>query len=317
MKIDNNRLVLDNDVPEPALTHAPEPTLTPEPAPIPTPEPAPVPTLPQGNKPMRYKVENLDTGQSVEYTWGTAFKPVVLLPVPYVSQPGIGADGHHNDCGAASAIMLLGAYFNVKMTPDEFYAKFGIPGDPFLSVVQLRDALGSLGLLTDFRASLTVQDLFDALAAGKPVLVQLRYKVLEEAGLTEKTFEGPQFAVVVGMDVKNIYVHDPLYTNPADGNAHAYPHDVFWKAWKEVANDTKLSGPERGAIIPTAGIGFRLVRKVRVNQMSLNVRSGPEVNFPVIGLAKKGEVFDVTREMRGWGEIGENRWFALAYTIQV
>jgi N-acetylmuramoyl-L-alanine amidase len=287
----------------------------PDPTPPPAPEPPPVPVPPQGNKPMRYKVENLDTGKSVEYTWSTAFKPVVLLPVPYVSQIGVGADVHHNDCGAASAIMLLAAYFNVQMTPDEFYVKFGIPGDPFLSVVQLRNAMGSLGLLTDFRATLSIQDLFGALAAGKPPIVLLRYKLLEEAGLTEKTFEGPHFAVVVGLDIKNIYIHDPLYTNPDDGNAHAYPLDIFWKAWKEVANDTKYPGPERGAIIPTAGIGFRLARTVKVNQTTLNIRSGPGVNFPVVGSAKKGEVFDVTREMSGWGEIGENRWFALTYTI--
>lgn len=264
---------------------------------------------------MHYKVENLETSQSVEYTWSTAFKPVVLLPVPYVSQLGSGADAHKNDCGAAAAIMLLGAYFNVQMTPDEFYTKFSIPGDPFLSVVQLRNAMGSLGLLTDFRATLTIQDLFGALAAGKPPLVLLRYKVLEEAGLTEKTFEGPHFAVVVGMDVKYIYIHDPLYTNPVDGNAHAYPLDIFWKAWKDVVNDKKYPGPERGAIIPTGGIGFRLARAVKVNQASLNVRSGPGGNFPVTGTVKKGDVFDVTRELSGWGEIGENRWFALSYTI--
>jgi len=264
---------------------------------------------------MRYKVENLDTGKSDEYTWSTAFKPVVLLPVPYVSQIGTQADLHNNDCGAASAIMLLRAYFNLKMTPDEFYIKFGIPGDPYLSVVQLRNAMGSLGLLTDYRASLTMQDLFAALAAGKPPLVLLRYKVLQEAVLTEKQFEGPHFAVVVGLDIKNIYLHDPLYTNPDVGNAHAYPLDIFWKAWKDVANDTKFPGPERAAIIPTAGIGFRLARTVKVNQLSLNIRSGPGINYPVIGSAKKGEFYDVTREMSGWGEIGENRWFALVYTI--
>jgi len=145
--------------------------------------------------------------------------------------------------------------------------------------------------------------------------VLLRYKVLTAAGLTEKTFEGPHFAVVVGMDVKNVYIHDPLYTDPDNGNAHAYPLDIFWTAWKDVAADPQFPNPERGAIIPTAGIGFRLARKVKVNQASLNIRSGAGVNFPVVGLAKKGETYDVTREMSGWGEIGENKWFALSYTI--
>ncbi len=105
---------------------------------------------------MRYKVENLDNGQSAEYSWNTAFRPVVLLPVPYVSQLGEGANTHKNDCGATSAIMLLRAYLNLTMTPDEFYTKFSIAGDPYLSVTQLRNALGSLGLLTDFKATLTL-----------------------------------------------------------------------------------------------------------------------------------------------------------------
>jgi hypothetical protein len=264
---------------------------------------------------MRYKVENLDTSQSVEYTSSTAFKPVVLLAVPFVSQLGSGADMHQNDSGAASVIMLLGAYFNVQMTPDEFYTKFAIPGDPYLSSMQLRNAMGSLGLLTDFHATLTVQDLFGAMAAGKPPIVALRHKVLEDAGLTDNKCEGPHFVVVVGLDVKNIYVHDPLYTNPEEGNAHAYPLDIFWKAWKDVINDTKFPNPEREAIIPTAGIGFKLTRTVKVNQDSLNLRSGPGEDFTVVGSAQKDEIFEVAREISGWGEIGDNRWLVLAYKL--
>ena len=122
------------------------------------------------------------------------------------------------------------------------------------------------------------------------------------------------FAVAVGMDIKHIYLHDPLYTNPADGEAHAYPLEIFWQAWKETASDTKYPGPERAAIIPTGGIGFRLARKVMVKQASLNIRSGPGVNFPVVGSAKKGEIYEITREMGGWGAISEDRWFALQYT---
>src|SRR5688572_9601091 len=167
-------------------------------------------------KTVRYRVQNLATNEVKEYDWSTAFRPVVLLPVPYVSQLGAGADTHRNDCGAASSVMLLRAYLDLKMTPDEFYTKFAIQWDPYLSVPQMRDAMSSLGLLTDFRANLGLQDLFTFLAASKPVIVLLRYKILQEAGLTEKKFEGPHFAVVVGIDSKNIYIHDPLYTNPAD-----------------------------------------------------------------------------------------------------
>lgn len=265
---------------------------------------------------MRYRVENLDTGQQADYTWSAPFKPATLLPVPYVSQLGPGADARRNDCGAASAIMLLKAYIpNFKMTPDEFYTRFTIPGaDPYLSVNQLRNAMGSLGLLTDFRANLTMQDLFANLAAGKPIIVLLRYKVFEDAGLTEKKFEGPHFAVAVGMDIRYIYLHDPLYTNPAAGEAHPYPLELFWRAWKEVATDPKVRNPERSAIIPTASIGFKLSRQVKVNVSTLNVRTAAMLTAPVIRVLKKDQVIEVVREMNGWGELASGGWIVLAYT---
>jgi hypothetical protein len=267
-------------------------------------------------KPMRYKVKNLDTGSTSEYTANTAFRPMVFLPVPYVSQLGTGADAHRNDCGAAAAIMLLRAYSNnLQITPNEFYTKFAISGDPYLSVPQLRAALGSLGVQTDFRTNLSVQDLFAFLAAGKPAIVLLRYKVFEEAGLTEKAFDGPHFAVVVGMDVKNIYLHDPLYTNPADGDAHSYPLDLFWKAWKEVATDPNFPNPERAAIIPRTGVGFRLIRKVKVNISSLNVRKEPMPGAKLLGTLKRDQIVEITREMNGWGEIPDVGWISLTYTV--
>jgi hypothetical protein len=274
-----------------------------------------------GEKTMRYRVENLDTNEVKEYNWSTAFRPVVLLPVPYVSQLGAGATAHSNDCGATSAVMLLQAYLNLQMAPDEFYTKFAIQGDPFLSVPQLRDAMSSLGLLTDFHANLALQDLFAFLATSRPVIVLLRYKVLEEAGLTEKKFEGPHFAVVVGIDSKNIYLHDPLYTNPADGEAHAYPLDVFWQAWVEVGSDPSFPNPARSAIIPTGGIGFKVTRRVRVKIASLNVRSGPGTNNAIVASLKMGQVVEIIREVNGWGQVstalqpqaGSTQWISLAY----
>jgi N-acetylmuramoyl-L-alanine amidase len=296
---------------------APTPTPTPDPVPVPTPDPTPTPTPdnnPPGKTTMRYQVKNLDTGQTADYVSSTAFRPVVLLPVPYVSQLGTGADAHHNDCGAASAVMLLKAYLNLTMTPDEFYTKFSFSGDPYLTVTQLRNAMSSLGLLTEFRATLAVQDLFAALAAGKPSIVLLRYKVFSDAGLTEKTFEGPHFAVVVGMDLKNIYLHDPLYTDPAVGNAHPYPLNVFWQAWKEVATNP-FPNPERSAIIPLNGIGFGLSRKVRVTITTLNIRSGPNPGNSIVGTLKKDQVVDIYRELNGWGDLGDNKWILLTYTV--
>jgi hypothetical protein len=277
--------------------------------------PPPIDSNPSQIK-RNYRVQNVDTNESTEYNnWSTAFKPVTLLPVPYLSQIGDGAEKHRNDCGAACAVMLLRAYTNTTMTSDQFYALFNISGDPYLSVPTLRTAMSKMGLLTSFKAGLSMADLFNTLATGKPAMVLIRYKTLEDAGLTERHYEGPHFAVGVGMDSKYIYLHDPLYSRPADGEAHAYPLDIFWKAWKDVALDPQYPNPERSAIIPAVGLGYRMERPVVVNILSLNVRSGPSLTSKVAGSLKKGQVVYVTREVNGWGEIGADRWIYLPYTL--
>ncbi len=264
-----------------------------------------------------YRVQDLDNaGEVAEYkNWTTAFKPVTLLPVPYVSQLGPGASKRMNDCGAACAVMLMRAYTNTTMTPDQFYALFNITGDPYLSVNTVRNALGQSGVLNNYKAGMTMADLFNTFATAKPAIVLIRYKVFEDAGLTEKHFEGPHFAVGVGMDSKHIYLHDPLYTNPRDGEAHAYPLDLFWKAWTDVAFDKQFPNPTRSAIIPAAGLGYPMERPVVVNSPTLNVRSMPGFAGKVVGSLKKGQVVHVTREVNGWGAIGRDQWISLGYTV--
>ena len=278
----------------------------------------PPPPVEPGPSPIKrnYRVQNVDTGEGTEYhDWSTAFKPMTLLPVPYLSQIGDGAEKHRNDCGAACAVMFLRAYTNTTMTPDQFYGLFNISGDPYLSVPTLRNAMGKLGVLTTFKVGLAMADLFNTLATGKPVIVLIRYKTLEDAGLTERHYEGPHFAVGVGMDSKYIYLHDPLYTRVLDGEAHAYPLDVFWKAWTDVASDPHYPNPQRSAIVPAAGLGYRMERPVKVNIAALNVRLGPSLTNKVIGSLKRGQVVYVTREVNGWGEIGTDRWIYLPYTV--
>jgi hypothetical protein len=263
-----------------------------------------------------FRVQDVDTNETVEYdNWTTAFKPVTLLPVPYVTQLGMGADTHKNDCGAACAIMFLRAYTDTTMTPDQFYTNFNIQGDPYLSVPTMRDAMGKLGVMTSFKAGLTMADLFNTFATGKPAIVLIRYKTLEDAGLTEKHYEGPHFAVAVGMDTKYVYLHDPLYTNVSDGEAHPYPLDIFWKSWKDVATDSKFPNPERSAIIPAVGLGYRMERLVVVTIPALNVRVGPGLGNKIVGTVRKGQVLNVIREVNGWGEIDVDRWIYLSYTL--
>ena len=265
---------------------------------------------------MRYQVKNLDTGSETEVTLETAFKPLTTLPVPFVSQVGPGADSRQNDSGTAAAVMLVRAYQpNSAFTPDVFSARFALPADTHFNLAQIRAALASLGLSTESRAGLGMQDLFAFLAAGKPILAPLRYQTLAEAGFAEHGPGGPHFVVVVGLDIRHVYLHDPRCSNPAQGAARSIPLDIFWRAWKETASETQALIPERSALIPTNALGFRLARRVRVNILSLNIRKGPALNAALAGTLRKDQVVEIVRELNGWGEIPGIGWILLSHTI--
>jgi hypothetical protein len=278
---------------------------------------SPVPTTQKLSKVRHFRITDMDTNRTETYESTTTFRPVSLLEVPYISQSGRGADAHTNDCGAACAVMLLRAYLGLVLNPDEFYTRFTISGDTYLSGTQIRNAIGSLGLLTDFRAGLSLQALFDTIAAGIPAITMLRYRTLSSAGLTEKDFDGPHCTVVIGMDSKYVYVNDPLFTDPGDGEAHPYPHVAFLQAWKDIASEPTLPNPACSAIIPIAAIGARMVRKVRISTHTLPVRSTPAANGSVVAMLSLNEVVEVRRETNGWGEIGERRWIPLISIVPV
>jgi predicted double-glycine peptidase len=265
-------------------------------------------------EPIQYRVENLETGHTKNYELTTVLRPVTLLGVPYISQLGPGADSRHNDCGAATAAMVLAAYTGAFITPDEFYDKFNISGDPYLTVDHVRNALGSGGVATEFKSNLEIKDLFGYLHAGIPVIVPTKYSILYEAGLTESNFAGPHFSVAIGMDLKNVYAHDPLFTDPEEGNAHAYPLDIFLKAWADTTLISSYAIPQRSAIIPTSPIGVKTVKRVRITVSRLNVRQGPGTNYPVAGSATLKQEYDLISEANGWGEISTGHWISLSYT---
>jgi len=265
-------------------------------------------------EPVQYRVENLETRQSKEYELNTILRPVSLLATPYISQLGPGADSRQNDCGAAAAAMILAEYTGTFITPDAFYEQFNITGDPYLTINHVRDALGSEGVITELKDNLMIKELFDYLNAGTPLIIPTKYSVLHDAGLTEKPFDGPHFSVVVGIDLENIYMHDPLYTDPDQGNAHAYPLDIFLKAWTDTTAISGYTIPQRSAIIPVAVTDGQPVKRVQVNVSRLNVREGPGTNFSVVGTVTRGQEFNLLQETDNWGEIDSKHWISLVYT---
>jgi hypothetical protein len=229
-----------------------------------------------------------------------------ILPVPYVSQPGIGADQFIIDSGAAAGAMLVRAYTDQAITPTEFYKQTGQIGDTPLSFAQISTTLSAKGIPTELRSSLKLVDLSLILFSGRPIIALVKQTVLQEAGLTPETFDGPHYLVVVGMDVKQAFIHDPLRKD-ASGQAQGIPWLTFYQAW------TQAQGYERAVLVPR----LQLVRRVRVNANLLNVQLQPSANAKLAGTVSLGDLFEITTQKNGWGKIGEDRWISLSHTTEI
>jgi hypothetical protein len=229
-----------------------------------------------------------------------------ILPVPYLVQLGAGADKYKNDSGAAAGVMLVRAYTDKTPTVDEFFSKTGQTTDKALTLTQVGSGLTAYGVTVEQRASLKLGDLALILATGRPVIVLVKYAVLNAAGLTPETDDSAHCLVAVGVDVKHIYVHDPLRRD-ASGQSQRIPWLTFYQAWSQVP------GYDRAAILPRVA----LVRRMRINAATLNIRADSNQTAPIVGVTKAGDVFEVTTQKDGWGKIGDGKWINLSYAVDI
>jgi hypothetical protein len=229
-----------------------------------------------------------------------------ILSVPYIVQLGAGADKFKNDSGAAAGVMLVRAYTDKTPTPDEFFTKAGQTTDAPLTMTQIVTGLTAYGVTVEQRASLKLADLATILSTGRPAIVLVKYSVLNAAGLTPETDAGAHSLVAVGLDVKQVYVHDPLRRD-ASGQGQGIPWLTFYQAWSQVP------GYDRAAIIPRVA----LVRRMRITAATLNIRADANPNVSIVGTAKAGDVFEVTAQKDGWGKVGEGKWINLSYAVDI
>ena len=230
---------------------------------------------------------------------------VNILPVPYIPLVTDGPGGI-NDAGAAAGAMIVEAYTDKKITPADFSHQSGQTSEAALSFNQISKALKVNGVTMEMRSGLKLADISLTLLSGRPAILALNHLVLQEAGFMQPEFGGTHFMVAVGLDVKNIFVHDPLWQDEA-GEALGLPWLPFYEAWSQVA------GFERAALVPR----LQLVRRVKVTAATLNVRKDPRDEKSQAGTVKAGEVFEVTAQIEGWGKIGEERWVSLGYVTDL
>jgi uncharacterized protein YvpB len=200
-----------------------------------------------------YSVENLTSQRMRIYKdLKTSFRPAGLLPVPYVSQTVQGALRFQNDCGPACAAMLLRAYLpNNTTSVDDLFLRVST-ADEYLNFGQLNSILTGEGLEVLRMANLKMPQVFELLRGGRPIIALINYGVLNKAGVTEKkTFNGPHFVVVVGMDCSAIYTHDPYYSLD-NGEAVPYPFGLFYEAWRRASE--QFSNPAFAGLIPVRSL---------------------------------------------------------------
>lgn len=243
------------------------------------------------------------------------------LDVPYVSQLGTNANEHNNDCGAASAVMIIKAYTGEDVTVDQFYNETGISYDGYLSASQLISVLSKHKVGAKWIIS-NMQSLMENLRNGKPCICLVSYKTIRDSIATESQFAGFHFMLAIGYDTKNIYVHDPLWTGEG-GKEFAIPYAIFEKSWKD-AGANPLANPAYGCVVPNFAIAEAIPTaypKYKVTATVLNVRSTPDssTSTNIIRKLYYGNIVTISEiNSNGWGKIyGNTGWIYMAYTVKV
>jgi hypothetical protein len=266
---------------------------------------------------VKYRITEIATNTSYEVEANPPLRPASLLPVPYFSQVGAGADANSNDCGAASGLMVLKAYLPaVDMNVDKFYKAANPTGQNApLWIGQIRAVLTANAIATEYKVGMDESMLFNCLRQRKPVIALFKYGTLVDKGLTQfLNFRGAHFAAVIGMDNAFVYVHDP-YSTEKKGEARPIPLDIFWQAWRDAVLD---SNPDRAGFYPVHGIGEvpvvipGVLYRIKITCNAQRIRSGPGENFePPVDLLPRNTVLSVYEEKNGWGRIGTARWLFL------
>lgn len=214
------------------------------------------------------------------------------LMVPYVSQIIPGAMEHNNDCGAASALMVMRAYNLGNESVDQIYNEILPSGDAALSIGGLQRVLAVRKITNEYKSNVQPYEIYNYLTQNRPVIAPIHYGTLVDAGLTERTsFRGAHFVVVIGIDVKYVFIHDPY--SLTKGNCLAVPLKIFTNALLQCNLD---GNPINTCIVMIPPIGdFSIVVPppivgVKYNWgndpygkpvQGVNVRSGPAVTYPI------------------------------------
>lgn len=155
------------------------------------------------------------------------------IPVPFVSQVDKYSGKHRNDCGAASAVMILHYCGVPDVTVDEFYNMVQAQGDVYLSVMQLIQGMAHFEVMSNYMKFENKGVLFDYLSRSYPIIALINYGAMKEMGYKpwDSKFVGAHFIVLVGMTHDRVLFLDPLWPEEY-GLTQQLEMNKFFAAWK-------------------------------------------------------------------------------------
>lgn len=157
------------------------------------------------------------------------------LPVPYKSQHDPDAHGTKNDCGPASAAMILN-YYGENTTTDEVFRRTQA-GQGLIRVAELKKAISSYGYDSEFITNAEPQAINDLINQGTPLIALVHYGYLSSR--QDKNYKGGHFFTVVGYRDDGFFVNDPNFWGDfrQDGDHHFYKRNEFIDAWSNCWQD--------------------------------------------------------------------------------
>jgi hypothetical protein len=249
--------------------------------------------------------------------------------VPYIGQVGSGANEHYNDCGPTSAGMVIKFYGANFTSIDALFNEVQPSGDSYTSFGDICKLWDARGIDADYAQEVTLGELYEYLVKGAPVVALIHYGALES--VRPNSFKGSHFVVVIGMDLQNVYIHDPL-NNVSTGERVPVPINLWISCWSTLGD----LNPQRSILIPSMGeTPPEVLRTVYPRDYNgCNVRSvagGTGASTKLFAVPYDATFTKTTSRMqvyeikildrtydRNWGRIHptQNWWVCLDYTVE-
>ncbi len=162
----------------------------------------------------------------------------IIRTVPYKSQYDDDASEFRNDCGPACVAMILNG-LEKYVTTNTVFRRSGANRSSYVSVSQMMRAAWTWEVDFDYFYPWSLNRLKRAVHDGMPVIPLVHYGAWSTKGLTQSSFRGPHFVVVIGYDRDHVYLHDPLWwgTRRYQGENRRLTNRQFEAAWSTASKD--------------------------------------------------------------------------------